>query len=239
MKWGALPRATEGEGDKTGADRHPTRAGGREGKGGTARQGRDQGERPDLHVPCRGGSLAGQHQEPPHPGAARKGIMTTTTRTTTATTPAAAPAAPTAADLAARNVLATRRQSPTGVNVCRCVVELDDQTGAPAGVTLVGPCGRTTGRDFAPGHDARTKGTLVRAALAGATLALVAADGTTAPVDPTALAVALDWTGIVAAAVDQARRPKAARTATTARPTAPPVIDWAGIAASMAAHQGA
>lgn len=57
----------------------------------------------------------------------------------------------------------TSRTGRNGKVPCACQQATDAETGKP----LVAQCGKDTWRTFAPGHDARLKGALIRAGLAG------------------------------------------------------------------------
>lgn len=76
-------------------------------------------------------------------------------------------------------------------------------------------CGRLVKGKFAPGHDAKLKGILIRAAVAGETLKLKDGDGKVTSVQPLAYAKTMGWDAIVAkgvqVATDKANRPKRER----------------------------
>jgi hypothetical protein len=59
--------------------------------------------------------------------------------------------------------LGTANSGLNGKHPCACQLAVDAETGKP----IVAACGRDTWKTFAPGHDARLKGALIRHGLAG------------------------------------------------------------------------
>src|SRR5688572_1368944 len=96
-----------------------------------------------------------------------------------------------------------KAKTPKALVPCKCnTTQVGEQNGTP----VYGPCGSETRRDFAPGHDARLKGVLIKLHVAGQDY-LVKGQAARKPMD---VARERQWGGYLTAAAErETRRAKA------------------------------